>query len=60
VRRDPAHAGRFVVDKRVARWYSLQIFHLLGYRKRRARGELLIVSRRKHDLQKPDELHFGS
>lgn len=60
VSRDPLHAGRLVVNKRVARWYSLQIFHLLGYRKRRTQGDLLIVSRRKHDLQKPDELHFGS
>lgn len=60
VRRDPAHAGRLIVNQRVARWYSLQIFHLLGYRKRRVQGDLLVVSRRKHDLQKPEVMKFGS
>ena len=46
------------VNQRVARWYSLQIFHLLGYRKRRAQGEMLVVSRRRFDRKKPETLRF--
>ena len=42
-----------VVDTRVARFFPLQIFHLLGFRKRRRRGDKLFVSRRPHDTRSP-------
>ena len=58
VRRLEGQDGRLLVDQRVARWYSLQIFHLLGYRKRRAQGKALIVSRRRHDLRGPDQVRL--
>jgi hypothetical protein len=35
-----------VINRRVARWFALQVFHLLGYRRRRMDGETLIVNRR--------------
>ncbi len=35
-----------VVDRRVARWFAVQIFHLLGYRKKRDGGDHLLFSRR--------------
>ncbi len=47
VRRDARRRDVFVVDRRVARWRALQIFHLLGYRKIRADGTRLVVSRRR-------------
>jgi hypothetical protein len=31
----------------VARWFALEVFHLLGYRKRREVGEVLVVTRRR-------------
>jgi succinylglutamate desuccinylase len=37
------------IDTRIARFFPLQVFHLLGYRKRRWDGDRLLVSRRKHD-----------
>lgn len=53
VRRMPADAESLLVNTRVARFLPLQIFHLLGFRKRRWRGNQLIVSRRRHDTQSP-------
>jgi len=53
VRRDPVDPETLVINTRVARLFPLQIFHLLGYRKRRWSGAKLIVSRRKHDTTSP-------
>lgn len=58
VRKHPRAEGVLLVNRRVARWYSLQIFHLLGFRKRRLQGELLVVSRRRFDLKQPERLDF--
>lgn len=41
------------VDTKIARLFPLQIFHLLGFRKRRWRGKKLFVSRRSHDTRSP-------
>jgi succinylglutamate desuccinylase len=46
VRRHPDRAGVLVVNRRVARWYALQILHLLGFRRVREEGDVLIVERR--------------
>lgn len=53
VHRDPLDPVTLVINTRVARLFPLQIFHLLGYRKRRWSGAKLIVSRRKHDTTSP-------
>ena len=53
VRRDSAHPDRLLVNRRVARWFPVEIFHLLGYRKRRAQGDRYEFSRRPHDLAPP-------
>lgn len=42
-----------IVNTRVARFFPLQIFHLLGFRKRRWQDEKLVVSRRRHDTKSP-------
>lgn len=49
----PADPATLVVNTRIAAVFPLQIFHLLGFRKRRWRGDRLIVSRRKHDTESP-------
>lgn len=46
IRRDPDQPDTLVIDRHVAKWYALEIFHLLGYRKRRVRGDVLVMSRR--------------
>jgi hypothetical protein len=42
-----------IVDTRIARLLPLQVFHLLGFRKRRWDGNKLTVSRRRHDTTSP-------
>lgn len=53
VARDPYEHETMIINTRVARLFPLQIFHLLGYRKRRWSGNKLIVSRRRHDTISP-------
>ena len=53
VRRDPLNKNLLIVNTRIARILPLQIFHLLGFRRRRWVGGHLIVSRRAHDLEGP-------
>ncbi len=49
VRRHPVDAGTLIVDTWVARLFPLEVFHLLGYRKRRWRGRCLIITRRREN-----------
>lgn len=51
--RHPDDPERLVVDTRVARFFPLQIFHLLGFRRRAWEGNRLVVSRRKFDTRSP-------
>ena len=51
--RHPTDSESLIVNTRVARFFPLQIFHLLGFRKRRWRNNQLIVSRRRHDTKSP-------
>jgi succinylglutamate desuccinylase len=46
VRRHPRLRGGIVLDLRVARWYGLELFHLLGFRRRRRVGSVLVLVRR--------------
>ncbi len=50
VRRVPTEPGTYIVDEHVARYFAIQVFHLLGFRRKRTHGAALVVSRRKHDL----------
>ena len=49
VRRDPADERNLLVNPRVARWAAIQLFHLLGYRRQRSRGSVLVFARRAGD-----------
>jgi len=46
----PGEPHALVVNRRVARWSSLPILHLLGFRRRSEACDRLIVERRAHDL----------
>ncbi len=51
VEKHPEHEGSFVVDQRVARIRALDLFHLLGFRRRGpVEGRYLEMVRRKHDV----------
>ena len=53
VARDEHDHETLIVNTRVARLFPLQVFHLLGFRRRRWSGNKLIVSRRRHDTKSP-------
>jgi succinylglutamate desuccinylase len=53
VRRYPKHPEQLQIDTRIARFFPLQLFHLLGFRKLRWRQNFLLVSRRRHDTSGP-------
>jgi len=45
-RRHPDRPGSLVANKLVARWYALEVLHLLGYRKQAEEEGWLVVDRR--------------
>jgi succinylglutamate desuccinylase len=47
IRRDPKDPDTLVVDRGVARWYALEIVHLLGFRRTVEDGEFLVVTRQR-------------
>ncbi|MBC8369878.1 MAG: succinylglutamate desuccinylase/aspartoacylase family protein [Planctomycetes bacterium] len=54
VKRSVSDPSSLEVNSNVARWLVVEIFHLLGFRKRRQQQEKLIFSRRKFDLNMPN------
>lgn len=49
VKRHPEVSGSYIVDRRLARWWALELFHLLGYQRRGGRYDrFLIMSRRSY------------
>ena len=56
VRRDPLNENFLIINTRIARILPLQVFHLLGFRRRRWIDELLVVSRRSYDVSGPTKL----
>ena len=50
VERHPDSEEALLINRRVARFYSLQIFHLLGFRRHRAVGEQLLMIRQQRDI----------
>ena len=55
VTRDPSHGGTLLVNGRIARWFALEVFHLLGYRKRQQMGDVLVVARRREGAVRRSE-----
>jgi len=51
VHRHPERETTLVIRTGLARWFALEVFHLLGYRKRRSEEGLLVVSRRHFDYR---------
>jgi succinylglutamate desuccinylase len=56
VRRDPLNENFLIINTRIARILPLQIFHLLGFRRRRWIDKHLVISRRAYDLTGPANL----
>lgn len=51
VRRASDDPHTLLVSRRVARWFVVEIFHLLGYRKERVQGKVMVFSRRFANAQ---------
>ncbi len=49
----PKHPEQLQINTRIARFFPLQIFHLLGFRKLRWKENFLLVARRRHDTSGP-------
>lgn len=52
VRKHPELEGSLLVDLRIARWFAIELFHLLGYVRHQVGHDQLIVTRRQHDFHK--------
>jgi len=59
VKRVPGTTDEVIVDKRIARFFARQLFHLLGFRQIEDIGHQLLMRRRRFDerkyLRKPPE-----
>jgi succinylglutamate desuccinylase len=55
VSRHPERSGALVVDRSVARWYALEVLHLVGYRRHEEEGERLVVLRQDAAPAQPGE-----
>ncbi len=53
VSRDSKDPATLIINTRIAWLFPLQVFHLLGFRRRRWEKNKLVVSRRKHDTSGP-------
>ena len=49
VTRHPDQPDTFVVDRRIARWRAVELFHLLGFSCVRREDGSVVVTRRQHD-----------
>jgi len=53
VRRHERRPLALVVDRRIARWLALDVFHLLGFRRVASDRRRIVVARRLHDRRPP-------
>ncbi|MGE0826250.1 MAG: succinylglutamate desuccinylase/aspartoacylase family protein [Candidatus Binatia bacterium] len=50
ISRHPERAETLIVNPAIARWFVIELFHLLGFRRQRSEEGKLVVSRRPHDV----------
>ena len=55
INRSKKSTAELVVNRKIARWFVIEIFHLLGYRRKRIEDNSLIVTRRKFDFYGPEK-----
>lgn len=56
VRRHPEREATYIVNRRIARFYVMEIFHLLGFRRVSENPREFVVARRPDDLER-DHTH---
>ena len=45
ITKNPEAENELIINQKIARWYVVEIFHLLGYRKKRIEDERMIVTK---------------
>jgi hypothetical protein len=53
IQKHPQTDNTLIVNTKIARWYVLEFFHLLGYRRETKENGKLVVAKRKWDIAKP-------
>jgi len=53
IQKHPQTDNTLIVNTKIARWYVLEFFHLLGYRRETKENGKLVVTKRKWDIVKP-------
>ncbi|HED09364.1 MAG TPA: aspartoacylase [Caldithrix abyssi] len=56
---DPAQPQRFKINRKIARWKVVDLFHLLGYRREKTTERYHYFIRRKFDTVAPESPHNG-
>ncbi len=49
-----------VINDKIARWYVIEILHLLGYRRKTLEGGKLIVKKRAYDIKSPRDYSLSN
>ena len=53
IKKHPRIDSALVMNTQIARWFGLELFHLLGYRKISREGAKMLLIKRKFDLKTP-------
>lgn len=53
IQKYPLDDNKLIVNTKIARWYVLEFFHLLGYRRETKENGKLVVTKRKYDIREP-------
>jgi Succinylglutamate desuccinylase / Aspartoacylase family len=56
IQRHPESSDTLVVDQRVARFLSLELLHLLGFRRHRTAGRKLVMTRQQRDFPRDSDI----
>lgn len=55
ISKNPSAPFEVRVNPMIARWYVVEFFHLLGFRRTRIEGRRLIFTKRRHDFKGPEK-----
>jgi succinylglutamate desuccinylase len=54
IKKHPANGNSLIVNQKIARWFVIEFFHLLGYRRKHTEMNKLVVTKRKYDVIGPN------
>jgi len=54
IKKHPFNGNSLIVNQKIARWFVIEFFHLLGYRRKHTEMNKLVVTKRKFDIVGPN------